>query len=63
MFDFWYDLPPILRAVLGIVMMRIAVLIYFMTERVHIVAYGLAATGFVFLLFCTAGKDKGGYKF
>jgi hypothetical protein len=63
MFDLWYDLPPILRAGLGILLMAISVVIYFMTESVHIVTIGLAATGLVFLLFCTAGKDKGGYNF
>ena len=66
MWDFWYDLPPVLRAGLGILLMVISVVIFFATGygtgRVHIVTYGLFVTGFVMLLFCKAG-DSGGYNF
>jgi hypothetical protein len=62
MFDIWYELPTVLRAVLGLAMMGIAVLIWFATGGT-MYAYGLAAVGLVFLLFCGAGNNSGGYKF
>ena len=62
MFDLWFDLPPILRAGLGLLLMGIAVFIFFMTEGTRI-AVGIGAVGLVFLLFCTAGSDRGGYNF
>jgi hypothetical protein len=62
MFDFWYDLPPILRALMGLVMMAVAVLIWFLTGGT-LYAYGLAIVGFVLLLAAGVGSDKGGYKF
>ena len=61
MFDFWFELPPLLRAVMGIVMMGIAALIWYFSGG-HLLAYGLAIVGFILLLFCKAG-DSGGYKF
>ena len=62
MFDFWYELPPSLRAGLGLLLMGIAALIFFATEG-RLWAVGLGVVGLMFLLFCTAGNNKGGYKF
>ena len=62
MFDFWYELPPIMRAGLGILLMIIAVVI-FMATGGTLLAYGAFAVGLVFLLFCGAGSSGGGYKF
>lgn len=62
MFDFWYDLPPILRAVMGLVMMAIAAVIFFATGG-HLIAIGLGVVGLVFLLGAGAGKGGGGYNF
>ena len=62
MFDFWYELPPAFRAVMGLVMMAAAVVIFFATGGTFIV-YGLFIVGLILLLFCTAGHGKGGYKF
>ena len=67
MFDFWYDLPTPLRAILGIALMAISVIIFFVTGRftggLHLVTYGLFVVGLVMLLFCNAGNDSGGYNF
>lgn len=60
MFDFWFDLPPLLRAGLGILLMLAAAAIFLLTGRV--IAIGLFAIGLMFLLFCKAGND-GGYNF
>lgn len=62
MFDFWYELPPILRALMGLIMIAVAVLIWFMASGT-VYAYGLAIVGLVFLLGAGAGSDKGGYNF
>jgi hypothetical protein len=62
MFDFWYELPPILRALMGLVMIGIAVLLWFLTGG-RLYTYGLAIVGLIFLLGAGAGSDKGGYKF
>jgi hypothetical protein len=61
MFDFWFELPPILRAGLGILLMVIAGVIWFASGGT-LYAIGLAVVGFVLLLFCKAG-DSGGYNF
>jgi hypothetical protein len=61
MFDFWFDLPPLLRAAFGIVLILVAVLIFFVTGR--IIAIGLGAVGLAFVLFSNAGNSSGGYKF
>jgi hypothetical protein len=62
MFDLWYDLPPLLRAVLGLVFLGVAVLIWLGTGG-RLYAVGIGATGLVMLMFCTAGNDKSGYNF
>lgn len=62
MFDFWFDLPPLGRALMGIVMIGIAVAIFFLTGGTFIV-YGLGVVGLVFLLFSGSGSNKGGYRF
>lgn len=61
MFDFWYDLPTWLRAVMGLAMMSVAVLIFFATGGA-LIAIGLFVVGLMFLLFCNAG-NSGGYNF
>lgn len=62
MFDFWYDLPPILRAGMGLFLMAVAVVLYFATGG-RLFAIGIGAIGLMFLLFCKAGNDGGGYNF
>ena len=61
MFDFWFELPPILRAGMGLLMMAIAVVIFFVTGGT-LLCYGLFIVGLVFLLFAKSG-DSGGYNF
>jgi hypothetical protein len=60
MFDFWYELPTWLRAVMGLVMMGIAVVVFFATGG--LIAIGLFVVGLILLLFCNAG-NSGGYNF
>jgi hypothetical protein len=62
MFDFWYDLPPILRAGFGLLLIGIAALTYFATAGTRI-AYGMGLVGLVLLLFSSAGSNNSGYKF
>ena len=62
MFDFWYELPPILRALMGVAMMGVSVAIYFASGG-HAIAYGLGIMGLIFLIFSGAGGNSGGYKF
>ena len=61
MFDFWYDLPTWLRAVMGLAMMGIAVVIFFVTGGT-LITIGIFVVGLMFLLFCNAG-NSGGYNF
>jgi hypothetical protein len=58
MFDFWFELPKLLRALLGLVLIGIAVAIYFASGGTTF-AIGLGVVGLVFLLFCGAGKSDG----
>jgi hypothetical protein len=60
MFDFWYELPPLLRAGMGLLLIIVAVVVFFMTGRVIMI--GLAVVGLMFVLFSKAG-DSGGYNF
>jgi hypothetical protein len=62
MFDFWYDLPTLFRALFGLVLLGVAALIFFASGGTRI-AVGLGATGLVMLLFSGAGNDKSGYNF
>jgi hypothetical protein len=62
MFDFWYELPPLLRAAFGVLLIAIAGVIWFATGG-RLYAIGLGAIGLVFLMFCSAGNDGNGYKF
>lgn len=61
MFDFWYELPPVLRAVFGLALLGGGVAIWMLTGG-RVYAIGLAALGLMFLLFAGAGNDNG-YKF
>jgi hypothetical protein len=62
MFSFWYDLPPVFRAALGILLILIAVGIYYLTDGTRL-SVGLGATGLVLLLFSRAGSNGSGYNF
>ena len=62
MFDFWFDLPPLGRALMGIVMIGLAVLIFFLTGGT-LITIGFGVMGLVFLLFSGSGSNKGGYRF
>jgi hypothetical protein len=63
MFDLWYDLPPILRAGLGLLLIAIAVGSVLLTGYIYHWAIVAGAVGLVFLLFSGAGNDKSGYHF
>lgn len=56
----WFDLPVLLRAALGLVLIGISTFIFFAADRIWIWGWVIGA---VFLLGCTAGKNKGGYNF
>jgi hypothetical protein len=58
----WSDLPPLLRAGVGVLFIVLAVLGFFahLTMRVY-VPFG--ALGLVMVLFCKAGHDDSGYNF
>jgi hypothetical protein len=62
MWDAWIDLPTWLRAVVGFLLVGLAVLIFFLTRGVRI-AVVIGAVGLVMILFCGAGNDKSGYNF
>ena len=62
MFDFWYELPTLLRALVGLVLIGVAVLIFFASGGTRI-AVGIGVLGVVLLLFSGAGKNKDGYNF
>lgn len=62
MFDFWFDLPPLARALMGLVMIGIAVAIFFLSGG-SLITIGLGVVGLVFLLFSGSGSNKGGYRF
>jgi hypothetical protein len=62
MFDFWFELPTLGRALLGLVLIAAAVLIWFVSDGTTY-AYGLGIVGLVLLLASGAGSNKGGYKF
>jgi hypothetical protein len=62
MLDFWYELPTIARAGVALLMIIIAVLIWFASNGT-VYAYGLGIVGLVLLLSSGAGNDKGGYHF
>jgi len=62
MFDFWFDLPPIGRAIFSLVLIGIAVLLWYLTGG-RLYVYGLAIVGVVLLFASGAGSNKGGYKF
>ena len=62
-FDFWYELPPLLRAGFGIVLILVAVVAVFLTGYIYTWNIAVGAIGLVFLLFSGAGGNKGGYRF
>jgi hypothetical protein len=59
MFDFWFESPPLLRAMMGLVMLGIAVLIWSATAG-RMYAYGLGVVGLIFLMACNAGNTEAG---
>ena len=61
MFAFWFELPPMLRAGLGLVLMVIAGVIWFASGGTFY-AIGCGVVGLMFILFAKAG-DTGGYNF
>jgi hypothetical protein len=61
MFDFWFELPSVLRVVMGLAMMGIAGIIWYLSGGT-VFAIGLAVVGFFFVLFSKSG-DSGGYNF
>jgi hypothetical protein len=62
MVEFWYDLPPVLRAVMGSVLLGIAVLMFLAGIRNRLTII-VGAVGLVCVLFAKAGHDDGGYNF
>ncbi len=62
MIDFWADLPPMLRAGLGVLLIIVALVIWFATGG-RLYAIGIGAFGIVFLIFCNIGNDTDGYNF
>jgi hypothetical protein len=58
--DFWYDLPTWLRAGLGLFFIAISTALFFFADRIW--PWGWVV-GIIFLIFCNAGKNKGGYNF
>ena len=62
MFDFWFDLPPLLRAGVGAVLLGIAVLMFMVGIRNRLTVI-VGSVGLVLVLFCKAGHDDSGYNF
>ena len=62
MFDFWFELPKVLRIVMGLAMIGLAGLIFLASEG-RTYAIGLGVVGLVFVLFSGAGSNKDGYNF
>jgi hypothetical protein len=58
-FEFWYDLPILLRVGLSLLLIGISVLTYF-TGRIWI---SPGAVGMILLFFCGAGRNSDGYNF
>lgn len=58
MFSFWFDLPPVLRAGLGILMMIIAGTIWYLSGG-RTFAIGCGVVGLLFVLFSNAGNSDG----
>lgn len=59
MFEFWFGLPVILRVLLSLVLISMSVIAFF----AGYIWVWPGAAGLVLLLFCGAGKNKGGYNF
>ena len=62
MFDFWYELPPWLRSVVGSILIVIAVLMFLGGIGIRLPAI-LGGAGLVCVLFSRAGHDGSGYNF
>lgn len=62
MFDFWFDLPVVLRAVFALILIGVAVLIFFLSGGTRI-AIGLGVIGLVLLFASGSGSNKSGYNF
>jgi fucose permease len=60
MFDFWYELPFLLRIGLGLLLIGISTLIFFAADRIW--PYGWIA-GAIMVLGSGAGGNKNGYNF
>jgi hypothetical protein len=58
----WYELPPLLRAGVGVLFIILAVLGFFAHVRMRLYVT-LGAVGLVMVLFCRAGHDDSGYNF
>ena len=63
MFDFWYDLPPILRACFALVLIVIAVGTVFLTGYIYRWNVVMGVVGLILLLFSGSGSNKSGYNF
>jgi hypothetical protein len=60
MFDFWYELPRILRIALGLVFIAISTAILLFGDRIW--PWGWVV-GAVMIFASGAGSNKGGYNF
>jgi hypothetical protein len=60
MFDLWYESPVWLRAGIGLILVAISTGLFLLANVIWIWGW---VVGAIFLLFCTAGKNKGGYNF
>jgi hypothetical protein len=63
MFDFWYELPPLYRALFGLALIGVAVGTVFLTGYIYRWNIVVGAIGLVSLLFCGAGSNNNGYRF
>lgn len=60
MFNFWYELPTILRIALGLVFIGISTAVLVFGDRIWI--WGFVVGG-IMILVSGAGNNKGGYNF
>ena len=63
MFDAWYDLPPFLRALMGLLLIAIAVGAVFLTGYLYRWNIVVGIIGFIMFAFSGAGHNKNGYRF
>ena len=60
MFDLWFELPPLLRAGLGLLLLLAFGLIWLLAGRIW---FWLGAVGLIFILFSGSGSNSKGYRF